>query len=221
MSFAFSFSSLKQYETCPRAFSEVRIYKRVPREETEQSLYGTAAHAAAEAYAMHGAALPPAFEFLKPILDTLLAKKGTKYCEYEMALDAALDPCDWKAKQVWVRGIADFLVVDNPGRLAWCVDYKFGNDKYADTDQLDLMSLLIFRDFPAVLQVRGALLFVLKGRMVKHTVRREDQDRLWQQYRERVAKIDGAIASGTWNPQQSGLCRRHCNVLSCEMNGRH
>ena len=216
----FSHSSLKMFETCKRQYHEIRVLKKFAREETEQALYGTELHAAAEMYGK-GDALGAQFEFLRPSLDALFSKSGEKYFEHEMSLDADLFPCGWKDRQAWVRGIADLLIVDNPGRRAWCVDYKTGSDRYADTDQLDLMSLLIFQNFPAVQQVNGALLFVLKNNMVKHKVMREDAPRLWQAYRERVASIDGAQSSGVWNPTQSGLCKKYCSVLSCEFNGRH
>ena len=215
-----SHSALKDFEQCARKYAEVRIFKRVKREETEQSIYGTELHTAAEAYGKTKVA-DPKFSYIYPIMDALLAKPGHMYFEHEMALDEALAPCDWKSPKAWVRGIADFMKVDNAKRRARCVDLKTGSDKYADTDQLDLMALLIFAHFPAVLEVKGALIFVLKGRMVKHNVRYEDKDALWWRYRERVAKIDAAKENGVWNPTQSGLCKKHCAVVSCPFNGRH
>lgn len=215
-----SHSALKQFEQCARQYAEIRVYKRVPREDNEQSIYGSELHAAAEAYGK-GGELDQRFEFMRPYVDALLKRDGVAYFEHKMALDQRLEPCGWKDKHAWVRGIADVLVVNNRNRMAWCADYKTGSDKYADTDQLDLMSLLVFQHFPAVAHVSGALLFVLKERMVKHKVVWGQRDVLWQRYRERVAKIEGAVAAGVWNPTQSGLCKKNCPVLSCEFNGRH
>ena len=216
-----SHSSLKMFDTCKRQYHEIRVLKNFKREENEQSIYGNNLHKASELYVKSDEPLPDSFAFMQPILDTLMTKTGTFFAEHEMALDVELDPCGWKDKQAWVRGIADLLIVDNASRRAWCVDYKTGSDRYADTSQLDLMSLLIFQNFPAVLEVKGALLFVLKNNMIKHTVKREDKDALWWKYRERIAAIDAAMQNGVWNPTQSGLCKKYCSVTSCEFNGRH
>ena len=42
----------------------------------------------------------------------LIQIKGKKMCEYEMALNYHKEPCDFKDKNRWVRGIADLVIVD-------------------------------------------------------------------------------------------------------------
>lgn len=216
-----SHSSLKMFETCKRQYHEIRVTKTAKREEHESALYGTELHAACEMYVKDKTPVPEKFAFMRPILEALLVKDGDVYAEHEMALDIDLMPCGWGDGRAWVRGIADLLIIDNAARTAWCVDYKTGSDRYADTGQLDLMSLLIFGTFPAIQKVRSMLMFVVKDSVVKHKLLREDADKLWWKYRERVGAIDAALASGVWNPTQSGLCKKHCSVFSCEMNGRH
>ena len=46
------------------------------------------------------------------------------------------------------------------------VDYKLGKSKYADLGQLELMALAIFKMFPEVKKVKGALLFLSEGKLV-------------------------------------------------------
>lgn len=215
-----SYSSLKQYETCPRQYHAVRILRSVPREETEQTLYGTALHEAAEEYVKNQTPLPPQFAFMQPIIDALLGKTGQKLAEHEMALTVHLEPCGWKDPAVWVRGIADLLIVEEERGKAWIVDYKTGSAKYPDKDQLDLLSLLVFAHFPKIVQVNSALAFVVKGAFVKHRRYITERDELWNQYRERVAKILNSQTVDAWPPRQSGLCRKYCAVTSCEHNGR-
>lgn len=216
-----SHSSLKAFEQCPRKFHEEKVLKRFPFKDTEATIYGKELHSAAEFYIKDGTPLPAHFAFLKPTLDALAAKPGRKLTEYEMAVDARLRPCGFKDPQVWARGIADLLIVDDDNLTAWCADYKSGNDKYPDRDQLTLMSLFVFAHFPHVRVVRSALLFVVKDTMVKHRVELAQATNYWQDYRERVAALEGAFASGVWDPKQSGLCRRHCPIASCEFNGGH
>ena len=152
------------------------------------------------------------------MIDALLAKEGEKSVEIQMALDIDLQPVEWFSKQAWVRGIADLLILD--GEVAWVVDYKTGSNKYPDRNQLDLMSMLVFAHYPEVKQVNSALLFVVKNSMIKHKVKREDVEKLWWEYRERVSRIEASHTNEVWNPKQSGLCP-WCPVKTCEFHPNH
>lgn len=217
---SWSFSSLKDFEQCARRFHEVRILRNYPREETEQSLYGNAVHEAAEKYT-RTKEIAPEYAFMQPIIDALLTKHGKIFPEVHMALTAGLEPCPWKDPMVWVKGIADLLILDDNNHMAWVVDYKTGKATHPDKDQLDLMSLLVFAHYPQIVQVNSALIFVLKDVFVKHKRYITEVDQLWWAYRNRVAKIEKAKANRVWNPKQSGLCRKHCPVVTCEFNGRN
>jgi hypothetical protein len=100
------------------------------------------------------------------------------------------------------------------------VDYKTGNNRYPDREQLVLMSLLVFAHFPHIRQVKSALLFVVKNDMVKHNMSVDETKEQWQRYRERSARISACIDSGVWNPKQTPLCG-WCAVKSCEFNPKH
>ena len=150
----------------------------------------------------------------------MLTKTGRKLPEYQMALTKELNPCKWDAANMWVRGIADLLIIDDDGLTAWIVDYKTGNNKYPDRDQLKLMSLLVFAHFPHIRKVHSALLFVVKNDMVTMTMDREDIEPLWWEYRERIAKLEAAFSSDVWNPPRTPLCG-WCTVKSCEFNPKH
>jgi len=219
MSVVWSHSALKDYENCPRKYHEVRVLKKHKFEETEQTRYGEQFHKAAEDY-LKGKPLPKEFDFIKLTLDALFSKKGVKHGELKMAVTTDLQPCDWFSKKVWVRGIADLIIIDDEDKLAWVVDYKTGSNKYPDRDQLDLMSLLVFAHFPQVEFVNSALVFVIKESMTKHKVTSEDSDSLWWGYRQRVSRIESSLDTGVWNPKQSGLCP-WCPVTSCEFNPKH
>ena len=139
-----SHSSLKDYEGCARRYHEVKILKKYPFKETQAVIYGKELHKAAEDYVGKGEPLPEQFEFIKDTLDALMAKPGRKLVEYQMALTEDLQPTGWFDKNVWVRGVADLLIVDDDNLTAWVVDYKTGNNKYPDREQLKLMSLMVF-----------------------------------------------------------------------------
>ena len=210
-----SHSALKDFEGCPRRYHEVKVLNRYPFQETEATYYGKEFHTAAELYIRDGTPLPPQFSYAQEVLDALLAKPGRKLCEYEMGITPDLQPCSFNDKGRWVRGIADLLIIDDDNLTATVVDYKTGNNRYPDLDQLKLMSMMVFKHFPAITEVRGALLFVVKNSMTKHNVKREDEEKLWWKYRERVASIAGCMDTGVWRPKQSGLCKKYCQVLTC------
>jgi hypothetical protein len=217
---AFSFSSLKKYENCPKQYSEIVVFQNYKDVFTDpKGGYGDRLHKAAEQYIKHSGALEPEFTFIKPILDTLRNVAGEKRTEHKMGVKHDGSATRWNDPERWFQGIADLTIIgDSP--VARVVDYKAGDSKYADTDQLELMALLIFANFPHVKLVKGALLFVLNEQIRKRTVDITEKDRLWQKYRERHAKIVGSHAANNWPMKESGLCRRHCCVLSCIHNGR-
>jgi hypothetical protein len=215
-----SHSGLKDFEGCGRRYYEVKVLKKFPQPDTEQIRYGKELHAAAEMFVKEGTPLPKQFDFIQSTLDALVAKPGRKYAEHEMGLTVDLKPCGFKDENVWVRGIADLLIVNDDNLTARIVDYKTGNDKYPDRDQLVLMSLMVFAHFPHIRQVDSALLFVVKETMVKHRMTRDDVESAWWQYRLRVSKLYASFEHNVWHPNQTPLCG-WCPVRSCEFHPKH
>jgi hypothetical protein len=215
-----SHSALKDFEGCPRRYHEVKVLKKYPFPDTEQIRYGKELHKAAEDYIRSDTPLPPQFDFIKPVLDALKTKPGRRYPEFEMALTETLTPCEFKSPDVWVRGIADLVIVDDDNLTAWVIDYKTGNNKYPDTDQLTLMELMVFAHFPHIRQVNSALLFVVKESMVKHKMTVQEAENNWWRYRERVAKLAQCFENNVWHPHQTPLCG-WCPVTTCEFNPKH
>lgn len=212
-----SHSALKDYEGCPRRYHEVKVLKNYPFKDTDATIYGKELHTAAELYIKDDTPLPPQFAFIKDTLDALKAKPGRKLCEHEMGVTADLKPCGFKDKNVWVRGIADLLIIDDENLTAKVVDYKSGNNKYPDREQLKLMALMVFAHFPHIRRVSGALLFVVKEDIAKASFMVGEAEEHWWDYRERVARIEQAHETGVWNPKPTPLCG-WCPVNSCEHN---
>lgn len=212
-----SHSSLKDYEGCPRRYHEVKVLKNYPFKDTDATIYGKELHTAAELYIKEGTPLPPQFAFLQGTLDALMAKPGRKLCEHQMGVTKDLKPCGFMDKEVWVRGIADLLIIDDENLTAKVVDYKSGNNKYPDREQLKLMALMVFAHFPHIRRVSGALLFVVKEDIAKASFMVGEAEEHWWDYRERVARIEQAHETGVWNPKPTPLCG-WCPVTTCEHN---
>lgn len=217
---SWSHSALKDFEGCQRRYYEIKVLKNYPFTETEATRYGNQVHEAIEFYIRDNKPIPPEYAQFKDTVDAMLKKSGRVLAEYEMALTKELQTCGWKAPDVWVRGIADILIVDDENMTAWVGDWKTGNNKYPDRDQLVLMSLMVFAHFPHIRKVNSALLFIVKNDMVKMSMTREEVHAHWWEYRERTARLEASYANNVWNPNQTPLCG-WCPVKTCEFNKKH
>jgi hypothetical protein len=211
-----SYSSLKKYATCPKQFFEVKVLKNFTEPDTDATRYGKEVHTALEQYVL-GKPLPLNYEMFEKSVAVLKAIPGCKYPEYKMALTKDHVPCDFDAPEYWVRGIADLVIID--GETAFCVDYKTGNDKYMDLKQLRLMAIMIMLHHPKVNIVKAGLLFLLKNRFVPEEYERKLIPALWGSFTADLKQLENSFVNNTWYPKQSGLCRRHCVVSTCEHHG--
>jgi CRISPR/Cas system-associated exonuclease Cas4 (RecB family) len=208
-----SYSSLKQYKTCPRQYYEIRVAKNFIPREGDDARYGKEVHKALEDYVRDGVPLPKFYEQFSRMVDPLLEIPGTKYCEHEMALDASRQPCKFDGEDYWVRGIADLLIVD--GDTAYIVDYKTGKPTYADPNQLKLMALMTYAHFPEVQKIKGGLLFVMHNAFITDTYDREDTEDLWGAFQSDLFRLGHAYDNGVWPANPTPLCG-WCPVATCE-----
>ena len=218
---AWSYSKIKGFDTCPKQFYHLNVLKDYKwPEPTAETIFGKELHTAAEHYIKYNKdSLPPKFAFIKPILDKLRDMDGTKYTEYKMGLNADLDVCEYFDKSIWWRGVIDLLIVD--GDTARIIDYKTNaNAKYADTGQLELMALGVFKHFPEVKVVKAGLLFVMCNKVIKEEYLIEHESDLWKRWLYEYTQMTKAYKNDVWNPKPSGLCKAHCAILECEHNGR-
>ena len=215
---SWSYSSLKTFQQCPRKYYHTKVAKDVVEPKTTAMMYGEAMHKAAEDYIKHGVPIPEKFAFIRDIMEQLAALPGEKHCELRLGLTKDLQPCEFFAKDVWWRGIADLVVVNQDKGLIHSIDYKTGkNARYADVQQLDMVAAGLFAKFPSITKIKSALLFVVS----KEFVRADHQADMAQKYMDKpaqdVARIEKAMETGVWNPSQSALCK-YCPVKTCEFN---
>ena len=218
-----SYSKLKAFETCPKQFYHMKILKEYPVVESDAMRYGTDVHLACEEYIRDNKPLPKKYEYVLPTLEALKRKKGKKLCEYELGLTEDLQPCGFKDKDVWFRGIADLVILNEEDKLAWVVDYKTGKSaRYADKNQLELMALAVFKHFPNIKRVNGGLLFVVSKDLITDTYTRHPREQeITTKYLNKFSQMVIASDNNVWNPNPSGLCRAWCEVLECAHNGRN
>lgn len=210
-----SYSSLKLFLQCQHKYFRLKVQKDIVEPEAEHLRYGNEAHKAAELYIGEGEPLEPRFAFMQPMLDKLNGMRGDKHCELKLGLTANLEACEFFAKDVWFRGIIDLLILD--GDTARIVDYKTGKSaKYADTDQLELMSLAVFKHFPHVQKVKAGLLFVVCNEFVKEDYAQNNASVHWQKWLRDASRLEASVKNQVWNKTPNFTCRGWCPVQDCE-----
>lgn len=124
-----SFSRLSTFEQCPAQFDHLYVSKRVQSTMNEASEYGDRVHKVLEAKgngSLDESTLTlegkQSLERWGALVEKITSRPGEKLFEHQMAVNRQLEPVDWFAKDVWIRSIADVLVVD--GDTAYCLDYK-------------------------------------------------------------------------------------------------
>lgn len=211
--FTWSYSSLKQYQNCPKQYQEIRVLKNYIVKQNEAMMYGKEVHTALENYVKDGKKLAKNYQRFKPMVDKLISIPGDKYPELEMALTYNKTPCDFNSEDRWVRGIADLVIVD--GTHAWIIDYKTGSNKYPDPKQLRLMSLMVFTYYPDVLKIKAGLLFIMKNSFVSEEYFRKDMDKSWAMFSQPLKRLENSYDTDVWEANPTPLCS-WCSVNSCE-----
>lgn len=218
-----SFSSIKSFDQCPKKYYHLRVAKDFKEDDNKEHLiYGKRFHEAAEKYIRDGESLPEEFNFVKGALDNLNKMPGEKLCEFKMGLKEDLSACGFFDQDVWWRGVADLIILDEEKGEARVLDYKTGKStKYADTSQLELMALAVFKHFNTIKKVKAGLLFVIANQLVKDNYHVDNQEKMWTKWLKDYERMKSSYANDVWNPRPSGLCRKHCVVTSCPHNGNN
>lgn len=221
----FSFSSMETFKNCQRRYKHQYILKDVRDEGNEATFYGTEVHTAIENYALHGTPIPPAYAAVAApavsLIDNLRAKEWDVMPEFEMALDYTLTPCDFMSDQRLVRGIADLVSVK--GEKGKVADWKTGKTaKFAKPAQLELMALMMFKHFPQLQTIDGALVFLVAGNVITQTYQRSECKQRWRKWIEDVQRMEFAVQNQVFNASPNSLCGRFCPVpySKCEHSGR-
>lgn len=211
-----SYSSIKDFQGCRRRYHEVRILKKFKQSDTEATLYGTAVHKAFEDFIRDGTPLPPQFDRFRAYVEPLARLGGTILCEHKMGMRKDFVPCEFFAKDVWFRGIPDFLHLNEAQTVARVVDYKTGKSaRFADPGQLELMAGMIMQHYPTVQKVKGMLMFVVAGQMVPCKFKRKQLPDILSRWAGEANLIEEQADLNVWNPTSGFLCK-FCPVTTCE-----
>ena len=217
-----SYSAATTFEQCPKKYFHLYVAKDVKQDSDSEVLrYGNEVHKACELYIGKGTPLPDKFSQFQGVLDKLKLIPGDKLPEYKMGLTKDLKATGFFDNNVWWRGVADLLILDRDKGLATVIDYKTGkSSERADTRQLSLLSMAIFKHFPEIKVIKAGLVFLVAKDLIKEQYHTDNVDELWVEWDNLIKRIDAAYASNVFNPSPNFLCRNYCPVSQCAHCGK-
>lgn len=218
-SWAWSYSKLKNFETCPKRHYHVDLAKDFKEDESEQLQYGNELHAALANRISKGHQLPRIFEKFEPWAQKVLggsAPHGVAdyriLVEQKFAIDENKGPCSYFDNSAWYRGVGDVVKIVGPVALA--IDWKTGKI-VEDGVQLALMAGCVFAHFPTVQKIRTEFVWLKEDATTRADFTRADMVGVWNQVHPRVAAMKQAHDTQMYPPKPGNLCRRWCPVSAC------
>ncbi|CAB4124824.1 PD-(D/E)XK nuclease superfamily [uncultured Caudovirales phage] len=220
-SFAWSYSKLKNYETCPARYYGVDVSKNFKEEEGEALLYGNTLHKALASAISGQAPLPKPFTVFQPWVDKLCGftngQDVTLLVEQQLAITKELGPTEWFGRDAWYRGIADVIKI--VGQVAVVLDWKTGKI-VEDSVQLALMAQCVFAHHPQVEKIRTEFVWLKEDATTRADFAREDMVGVWGGLLPRVEMLKHAHDTVQFPAKPGNLCRKWCPVTSCPHNGK-
>jgi hypothetical protein len=213
--FTWSYSHLKNFETCPKRYYHYQVAKDVKEEESTQLAEGHALHKAFE-LRLKGTPLPFAYTMHEPLLAKVIAAPGETYGEQKMALTSTFQPSPFFGKAVWMRTVIDALKLTD--ETATVLDWKTGKVK-SDMTQCQIMAATLFHHKASLQRVRTALVFTEHGEIESEEFTRSDLPEIWNEILPRVKQLVTAKQKQEYPAKPSGLCKRYCQVVSCPHHG--
>lgn len=219
--YAWSYSKLKNYETCPKKHYEVDIAKTYAEDKDPDPNtplnWGNRAHEQLALALTTRQPITAEFRDFQPWVDRVLAGPGQLLVEQKYAITRGFKATTYFAKDVWYRGIGDVVRIDGP--VALVLDWKTGKI-LVDSVQLMLMAQCIFSHYPDVQLVRSEFVWLKDDCTTPEVFTRAEVADAWVGLMERVNQLELADKLQDYPPKPSGLCRSWCPVVSCPYHGK-
>jgi len=218
--FTWSYSRLKNFETCPERHYHLDIIKDIKEPEGENLQWGNAVHKALAKRLSNGTPLSKTMEGYEHWCTKIIGDGSFRILvEQKLAITRQFGPCDYFGSNVWCRAIADVIKISSSGRVALVADWKTGKI-IEDSQQLAINAACIFAHYPEVQIVRSEFIW-----LKEEATSREDFDRgtivkAWNVILPRVNLLEQASISSSYPPKKGGLCKTYCPVKQCQYNGQ-
>lgn len=210
--FTWSYSRLKNFESCPKRHYHVDILKDVKEEESESLMWGNEVHKALAERLSKNKPLPPAMSGYEGWCEKILSTPGDILVEQKLAITAEFGPCGFFDKNVWFRAVGDVIKIDGP--VALIADWKTGKI-LEDSQQLALSAACVFAHYPQVRRVRSEFIWLRDGATTRADFNRDAMVDTWKSLWPRIAALEHAHKTTSYPAKPGPLCRRYCPVSTC------
>jgi hypothetical protein len=222
--FSWSYSRLKNFETCAYRHEQIDIEKTVSEAESDELRDGNEAHDVL-ARAITGTPLPAKWERYQPWVDRLISRGNDQiFVEQQLAIAEDHEACEWFARApraAWYRAKVDYLKI--VGRVGLAVDWKTGK-RIEDSVQLALTAACVFAHYPQVEALRTEFVWLKEGVSLENTTREDftpaDMPDLWSALEPRIEALRYAWEQKSYPPNPGRLCRKYCPVSQCQYHGK-
>ena len=214
--FAWSFSAMETFKTCPRKYYAEKVAKVVPFTKSSASEYGVMVHKKFEDRLVDGKKLPLDLIHHEKVMAKLANASGEGMGEQKLTINADYEPTDWFSKDAWLRGIIDYVKVN--GKHAIIVDHKTGKQKDGFA-QIDLMFALMNIFMPEIETATGMFYWTKGKKITSKTYIKADIPEIWNSFLPMVLTMQQAYDKDVWPCKPNGLCRRYCGYTDCQHHG--
>lgn len=231
--FSWSYSKLKNFETCPKRHWHVDLKKDFVEPESEALREGNRVHQMMEDRIARNKPFPEAYApSLEPWIKRAFDVKGADgewkgvdvrdhgasvFVEQKLAIGRDFGPQPYFGLGVWHRGKADLIWT--LGSLGCVVDWKTGR-VLEDSVQLFLTAACVFAHYPEVQQIRTMFAWLAENCDTTLDIKRSDMPTMWADLWPRLQALEAAHQEVSYPPTPSPICRRWCPVTSCPYHGK-
>lgn len=215
--FTWSYTRLKNFESCRKRHYEVDILKSVREEAGEALLWGNRAHDAFAARLNNSTPFPEGMENFEPYALRLITSPGNLVAEQSMALTRDFGACGFFDRGVWFRAKIDAIKI--MGRAALVVDWKTGKI-VEDSVQLALSAACVFAKYPEVQKIRSRFVWLAEDAETDEDFVRGDMPVFWKNLWPRIEALEHAHNTTTYPADPGRLCRKWCPVKDCPHWGK-
>jgi hypothetical protein len=195
---------------CPHQAKRRYIDKAYPYVETPQMAFGNKVHSALELRVGGGKPLPQDMHQWEKFAAPFYAVKAK--AEMKLGITKERKPCDFFAKDVWLRGKADVVIVN--GNAALLFDYKTTSKPREDPFELEIQALLLNAKYPNLTKIDGCLIWLSENRIGQKYDLSHTRDTFT--YVQRIAAdLEEDMRNGEFEKRRSGLCP-YCPCSDCE-----
>jgi len=218
--FSWSYSKLKNFESCPKRHYHADIKKDFVDELGDNLIEGNQVHDAMAGAIGKNIPLPDRFAKFQPWVDRVTGTGNDGRIvavEQKLAITEDFQPCEFFDDKAWFRGVVDVSI--RMGPVAVLLDWKMGK-VLDDSVQLALFAQLAFSHYPELQKVRTEFVWLKSGDLTtREDFARNEMAELWAAVLPRLEPVKQAFVTGEYPVTPNRLCRKYCPVTICAHHG--